>query len=199
MFIAVLLEFLFWSARDLKTKYISCWRPRAVSCKEKHSLWLASAVNNHLCSKKSFTLARAPSTCRQKCPGQVQALHLDCPLLRSIRPHSLQPQEILGLTHTRFKIKKVERCAVKDTEKDMGTGERFLCLHEKLRFLTSTLCVNCKHTKHSSYQYFEPWRSLVVFLHPHSTCKFFVTLFSITEAQRGYFIFLFFVLTFVVA
>lgn len=54
----------FWSERDLKTKYISCWRPRAVSCKEKHSPWLGSAVNNHLCSKKSFALARAPSTCR---------------------------------------------------------------------------------------------------------------------------------------
>lgn len=37
MFIAVLLEFLSWSERDLKTKYISCWRPRAVSCKEKQA------------------------------------------------------------------------------------------------------------------------------------------------------------------
>lgn len=106
MFIAIFAGISFWSERDLKTKYVSCWRLRAVSCKEKHSLWLGSAVNNHLCSKKSFALARAPSTCRQKRPGQVQALHLDCPLLQSIRPHSSQPQEILGLTTCVSKLKR---------------------------------------------------------------------------------------------
>jgi len=93
-----------------------------------------------------------------------------------------------------FKIKKVERLAVKDTEKEIWEWRRvFICLHQKLSFFTSTFHVKYKYRKPSSYQYFDAWKSLVVCFHPHLTCVPFVSpcFPQHRHAQKKWYIFVF--------